>query len=294
MTYRRPPRPWVALALAVVIILAIVVTDQATSATKPPAKKATVVFGKAQAEAHKAAVTKPPIVPFIRTLSVGMKGCKCPTVFQLQRALKAAHVRPAKVKSTGYYGVQTGKEVAAFQRAHHIKPVTGRYGVKTHKALTKYYDKQGRQRLIAVAQSRKLSARLAAFVTVTTHARVVGGNTLTYSQSGSRGYLPAYPRLPPATDCSGYVTWVFHSVGLSDPNGFGYSPVGWTGTLAKHGVVVSASKVRIGDLVFYGGGYPFGHVTVYVGHGMVSSHGSRGIKLVPITYRPVSQVRRYF
>jgi cell wall-associated NlpC family hydrolase len=210
----------------------------------------------------------------------------------MQRALKAAKFRSGK--ATGYFGKPTAIEVARFQRSVGIRPATGRYGLRTHRALSKYYDAQGRARLIQVAKARKLAARELAVKTVTTHAFVVGGNTLVYSESASRGFLPAYPRLPPATDCAGYVTWVYKSIGLTDPNGLNYNPVGWTGTLGRHGVIEPASRARVGDLVFYGGGYPFGHVAIYIGNGRVSSHGETGIHDEPITYRPVSQVRRYF
>jgi peptidoglycan hydrolase-like protein with peptidoglycan-binding domain len=251
--------------------------------------------GTKQAAAHTAAVSAPPIVPFIRTLTPHMKGCECPTVFQLQRALKTAGVRPKTQKATGYYGDLTKQQVAAFQRKHGIA-VSGIYGSKTHHALAKYYDKAGRQRLIAVAHSRRIVAITTAITTVTRHAALVGGSTLAYSQSSSRAILPKYPGVPPATDCSGYVTWVYQSVGLPDPSALGFDPVGWTGTLAKHGVVVSATNARIGDLAFYGGGYPFGHVAVvvHVHPTEVSSHGEPGIHLLPITYRPLSQLRRYF
>lgn len=292
------------LLLAVLVALSIGAiartssTPNAGAATTPPKTAATAANGAKQAAHHKAEVTSAPIVPFIQTLRVGQKGCECPTVFQLQRALKAAGVRPSSQRATGYYGKLTGQQVAAFQRKAKITP-SGIYGSKTHHALARYYDKTGRQRLLQVQHSRRIVAITNAIVTVTTHAYNVGGETLAYSESSStRGILSKYPGLPPATDCAGYVTWVYKSIGLPDPNdhGYNFNPVGWTGTLGDRGTVVSATNARIGDLAYYGGGYPFGHVAivVHLHPTLVSSHGERGIHILPLTYRPLSQVRRYF
>lgn len=280
--------PWAVLVgLLVALALVLNVGVFAYSATTNPGKK--------QAATHQAMVTTAPLVPFIQTLHVKMKGCECPTVFQLQRALKAAGFRPKSQPATGYFGTILVTQVKAFQRAHHIS-ATGVYGKATHHALSPFYDKAGRARLIQVQASRRIVAITHAIVVVTAHARLVGGNTLTYSQSSSRNNLPSYPGVPPATDCSGYVTWVYQSVGLPDPSGWAFHPAGWTGSLAQHGVVVSAAYARIGDLVFYGGGFPFGHVAIvyHLHPTMVSSHGEAGIHLLPITYRNVAQVRRYF
>lgn len=289
---RRPDR-YTLLILAIALACfaaAYVAAGDAHGSKVPPATAASAAFGKAQAKTHTAAISTPPLVVFIHPLEVGKTG---PTVFQMQRALKRAGFR--KGKATGYYGKPTAHQVAAFQRSVHIKPVSGRYGLRTHKALSKYYDRPGRARLIEVAHARRVAAITSAIVVVTAHAWTERGS-MAYSQSGTRQNLPSYPGVPSATDCSGYVTWVFHSVGLSDPNGFNFRPVGWTGTLGQHGVVVAATKARIGDLALYGGGYPFGHVAivVHVHPTLVSSHGSPGIHVEPLNYRPLSQLRRYF
>lgn len=201
-----------------------------------------------------------------------------------------------KMKATGFYGKPTAHQVARFQKKVHIKPASGRYGLKTHRALSKYYDKTGRARLQAVAHTRKIVAITVAMVRITAHAWIERG-LMDYSQSATRSNLPAYPGVPRATDCSGYVTWVYHSAGQPDPSGFLYRWIGWTGTLAKHGVRVSANgALRVGDLIFYGGGYPYGHVAIVIDavKRLVSSHGSPGIGVYPFNYRPVSAVRRYF
>jgi len=273
---------------------ALVIQSASDSATTPPAKQASTDFGKAQAATHPAGVTRHPIVPFIRPLSLGMKGCPCPAVFQMQLALKHAHFRDNR--ATGFYGKITAHQVANFQRKVKIKPASGRYGLRTHHALSKYYSQISINRLQQVAHTRRILVITTAMIKIAAHAWAERG-IMRYSQSYTRSLLPAYPGVPRATDCSGYVTWVYHSAGRPDPSGFQYRVIGWTGTLAKHGVRVSANgALHVGDLVFYGGGFPYGHVAIVVDafRRLVSSHGSPGIKVVPFNYRPVSAIRRYF
>lgn len=259
-------------------------------ASKVPPSQISAMYGKKQAQVHLAAVKVPPIVQFIRALNVGDSG---PFVFQLQRALKKAHFR--KGRSTGFYGKGTAHQVARFQRSVHIRP-SGRYGKPTHFKLSKYYDAEGRGRLLSVAHTRLIIERTSKIVTATAWAwkhRM----SMAYSQSGSRAFLPLLPGFPRATDCSGYFTWVFKASGLTDPNGFAYRIVGYTGTLAQHGIRISANgALHVGDAVFYGGGYPYGHVAIVVDaiRRLVSSHGSPGIHVEAFNYRPVSTIRRYF
>ena len=63
----------------------------------------------------------------------------------------------------------------------------------------------------------------------------------------------------------------------------GYNGFGYTGTLINHGTRVSASNLRLGDLVFYGR-YGITHVAIYVGFGRVVSHGSESGPLLLSTY----------
>lgn len=288
------------LAAVVLLIGATAYWAQTSDSAKvPPTTAASAANGAKQAATHSAAVTTPPLVPFIRTLSFSKasnKACPCPAVFQMQRALKAAKVRPAKTRSTGVFGKLTRDQIKAFQRKHKISP-SGIYGSKTHHALSKFYDLAGRQRLQALAHDRKIAAITSAFRVVGAHFLLVGGNTLAYSESASRGDLGKYPLLPPATDCSGFVTAMFKAVGLPDPNGLNFRPVGWTGTLGLHGVrVANWAKLRIGDLVLYGGGYPYGHVAIVIdaARRLVLSHGSTGVRKLAFNYRRVAAIRRYY
>lgn len=75
------------------------------------------------------------------------------------------------------------------------------------------------------------------------------------------------------SDCSQWVTSIYHSAGLKDPNGTSYTG-GYTGTLGAHGRRISRDQLQPGDLVLYGTGN-FHHVEMYVGPGNVTiGHGS--------------------
>lgn len=264
------------------------------AASGSAASIASADYGRKQAAVHLALVRHAPIVPFIRTLEQGARG---ETVKQLQRALVRARVRPARARASGVFGAPLAVEIRAFQIRTHIKPLTGIYGPKTHHQLQPYYDLAGRRALQALAHARTQQGHFNAIA----HAAAVAWKhrtSMAYSQSFTRAFLPALPDFPRATDCSGYATWLFKVAHLPDPSGFDYRIVGYTGTLAQHGTRISAlAHLHVGDLVFYGGGYPYGHVAIVVVAGftsLVSSHGSPGIKVVSFRYRPVSAVRRYF
>lgn len=109
---------------------------------------------------------------------------------------------------------------------------------------------------------------------------------------GRKGQYPNY------ADCSSLATWCYWDAvidyGCRDfVNGAGWQ-AGFTGTMVRHGKRIPRPR-NVGDLVFYGGSLSLpSHVAIYVGRGLVVSHGSeRGPLLVPWNYRPVMQVRRY-
>lgn len=75
------------------------------------------------------------------------------------------------------------------------------------------------------------------------------------------------------SDCSSWFTSVYHSCGLSDPNGQQYT-AGYTGTLVANGRQVDRSDLHPGDAVIYGSGTGH-HVEMYVGPGdRTIGHGS--------------------
>lgn len=114
-----------------------------------------------------------------------------------------------------------------------------------------------------------------------------------------RAYRGEYPT---QADCSAFATWCLWDATLryrlpDFVNGEAWTG-GYTGTQQDHGKRVPARTRSMlpGDLVFYGdqGGGVAEHVAVYVGNGLVVSHGSEGGPyLLAWNYRPVNEVRRY-
>lgn len=99
--------------------------------------------------------------------------------------------------------------------------------------------------------------------------------------------------LPFYGDCSSTATWLLwlvlahHFAITSDHvNGTGWRS-GFTGTLSRHGKpVVHDRNLQVGDLIFYGHGWPYEHVTVSIGGHRCFSHGSEGGPyLLDIDYR---------
>lgn len=109
-----------------------------------------------------------------------------------------------------------------------------------------------------------------------------------------KGQFPIY------ADCSAFATWCLwnglNHFGVRDTvNGEHWSG-GYTGTMLDHGkrVVHSTNWLR-GDLFIYGNGAPGEHVALYLGGGMVASHGSEaGPFKLRWNYRSdLMEVRRY-
>jgi len=126
------------------------------------------------------------------------------------------------------------------------------------------------------------------------------GKYITYSQSPSRWSgiqkrVCPYQGVPPVTDCSAFVTWLFWSAfgnGRDFINNQGWK-AGYTGTMGNNGVSVSLAQARPGDIVLYGS-HPYHHATLYVGNNKVVSFGANGpAKLLPINYRGDYHIRSY-
>lgn len=253
------------------------------------------VYGDLQAAAHTNASSG--IVPFFGPFKKGQCG---PAIRLMEGALRRLPKPVRTAKAANCFGKATKAEVITFQKRLHYKP-TGVYNLVTHKQLVKRggYNNEARRDLIYIATTRLKANERHNVLVITAHAVLVGAH-IPYTQGSERTVFPAWPRIPPATDCSGFVTWVLYQAG--DGAAVGYfgpgSPVGWTGTLDHQGVVVPPNKpLQVGDLVFYPSqtapGPPWGHVAIYIGHGMVASHGGPGIHILPYNYRAVGQVRRY-
>lgn len=119
-----------------------------------------------------------------------------------------------------------------------------------------------RERLVAAA---KEAARRSANGTRHSFYSQAGAWTVGYGITGEpHGYR---------SDCSQWVTSIYHSCGLPDPNHLNYSG-GYTGTLGAHGKAITRSQLKPGDVVLYGH-WPHHHVEMYVGLGdRTIGHGS--------------------
>lgn len=99
-----------------------------------------------------------------------------------------------------------------------------------------------------------------------------------YAQVRPMDHLNKQQVLPWYTDCSEFVTTIYHWAKAPDPNGFGYNGYGFTGSMLDHGVSIPLAQVKAGDVVIWG--YAPGHHTaVFVeagvhGDPLIVSHGS--------------------
>eukprot|EP00331_Platyophrya_macrostoma_P025780 CAMPEP_0176443066 /NCGR_PEP_ID=MMETSP0127-20121128/22198_1 /TAXON_ID=938130 /ORGANISM="Platyophrya macrostoma, Strain WH" /LENGTH=261 /DNA_ID=CAMNT_0017828217 /DNA_START=26 /DNA_END=811 /DNA_ORIENTATION=+ len=103
------------------------------------------------------------------------------------------------------------------------------------------------------------------------------------------------PSAPPYSDCSSTVTWIYWTLFGNGPDFMNQEAwkAGYTGTLDQNGrnVTISTAHLAIGDLCFY---YtPMHHVAMYVGGGMVVSHGMDPVGYYPYNYAPIDFCRRY-
>jgi cell wall-associated NlpC family hydrolase len=128
---------------------------------------------------------------------------------------------------------------------------------------------------------------------------------ITYDEGGARWSgidrddVAARGQVPRYADCSSFATWCYWN-GLVVRLGYHSDIVngerwqaGYTGTMAEHGERVG--ELIAGDAVLYGSGWPYEHVALYTGGGLVISNGSEpGPLLLPVHYRPdVGEYRRY-
>ncbi len=123
-----------------------------------------------------------------------------------------------------------------------------------------------------------------------------------YTQTSHRsdfltGLGPPYPK---GGDCSGSVAALYRlSFGSSIQTG-SYSPWDWTGSMQDRGRIVwragqSLTRLRPGDLVFYGYGSPFHHVAMVIAPGRVYSFGQQGCPCNNSTlYRDDARIARRY
>jgi cell wall-associated NlpC family hydrolase len=154
--------------------------------------------------------------------------------------------------------------------------------------LSRAHQRRVRNRVVEAAE---LALRHRVVVHYTQGARRWEG--IARKLHAHRGQYPHY------ADCSAFATWCLWNglhvlYGVRDVVNHAGWKGGFTGTMLNGGVRVHGRR-RVGDLILYGGGPNAEHVAVYVGGGMVISHGSEGgpYKL-PVNYRSdVRETRRY-
>ena len=210
--------------------------------------------------------TRRRVVQFKRTLKYGARG---PDVVAVKRALRKAKCYTIK-PATAQLGPHAVKGIKKFQRQHRLT-ADGIYGVRTHRALMKYFDQYG-----ALLMSR---APDPATMTISIRQRILAEALYLYNNRLRIHYAQIRPMrslnkghsLGQTMDCSEMATVVYKRAGASDPNRMFFNGTGNTTTLMRHGRNVALSQAKIGDLVLYRG-----HVAVYAGHGRVVSHGSEG------------------
>lgn len=100
---------------------------------------------------------------------------------------------------------------------------------------------------------------------IVSHAKWAAANepSIHYAQYRPMDHLNKVRALPWTTDCSEFVTTIYHWSGAPDPNGMGYNGYGYTGTLLERGTPVAIYQVRRGDLVIWGA-FPGHHTAVFV------------------------------
>jgi hypothetical protein len=218
------------------------------------------------------------VVPFVRTLKRGMKG---KDVLAVKRSLsRAGYLKWTKF--TPLFGPIMFRQLKKFQKAKGLR-ADGVYGPKTHAALARYFDSFSIHLLLSIPKKKTKRDVIVATAILGYNKR----SLINYTQSslrmdGVKHHIHP-PQVPHWEDCSSFATWCYWVAGASDPNGLGYSGLGFTGTLATQGRRVSTPKP--GDLGLYGF-FPYHHVVVYIGNGRCISHGSSvGPLLLNVFYR---------
>lgn len=115
-------------------------------------------------------------------------------------------------------------------------------------------------------------------------AQIVAGARWGIANEAQIHYVQARPidglhharQLPLRTDCSGFATLCYAWAGAPDPNGLGYSGLGYTGTMLRRMTAIPLAAVQPGDLVVWGPP-PGHHVAIVLETGgadpLLCSHG---------------------
>jgi hypothetical protein len=257
-----------------------------------------------------------PDVPHAREITRGMHG---DDVLGVKRALSRAGYL-CWGTFTNVWGPGVIAAAITFQNEHGVPPGPGTYGPITHAALVNSHRKDSTTEWAydarAISLIMKFVDELAHKPDTGIRGLIVAEATRLYSlrdridYSESRAFPLLRPQdVPGHLDCSGFVT-VCHFVGRApDPNGFGYTGQGYTGSLMNTGARCSQADLEPGDAIFYGHTepehasriFPAGsptHVALYDGNGGVYSQGGpyrtdRMRHHDTVNYRDVNHYRHY-
>lgn len=238
--------------------------------------------------------TKHPTVPLARPIILNTKG---DDVLAAKRSLsRAGYIQWGKFTDVaGKYFFQSLHE---FQKDHGLSPAG--YGVRTHNALLATHKKGSKTEWAYDSYSVHLMQHEYTLLHVSPETRIRNAilqaarniyahrYSVAYSQARPYALYSMGGRIPSHLDCSGYVSVCYHAAHAKNPNvyyGVGRAPwdgEGYTGTLLAGGVQTTLSRLKPGDLIFYGyttrptPAFPYGsptHVALYDGAGGVYSNG---------------------
>lgn len=154
--------------------------------------------------------------------------------------------------------------------------------------------------LTAAERTEARNIALDAFKLMWQHSPVVHYTQTSLRWQGIHNGLKAFRgQYPTYADCSSAYTWCLwnafdHFNHPDTVNGLGWGG-GYTGTLLSHGDHVALNALLPGDAILYGTGWPGHHVAMYIGGGLVYSHGSEaGPFRISMYYRrDIMGARRY-
>lgn len=231
-----------------------------------------------------------PSVPRCRPIRLGTKGID---VVAVKRAgIRAGlidgsvnHITPV----AGPFFIEFCKDLA---KAHGIKGVDG-YGPRLHQALRNTHKENSKEWAFDASAIKMMEASCES-LTEKPETKIRQAireaamywnrvrDQIAYSQTRPWPLIHP-PHIPRLLDCSGFVSICHYAAGADNPNNRQWDGQGYTGTLMGGGKKCSYSDLKVGDAIFYGytthpsPAFPYGsptHVSLYVGDGMIVSHGS--------------------
>jgi peptidoglycan hydrolase-like protein with peptidoglycan-binding domain len=230
-----------------------------------------------------------PVVPFTHPIQLGSVG---KDVIGAKRAIWHANGLHVPAGATRSFGPIAVKQLQTFQEKHGLQP-DGVLGPETLRKLGPFFDQYAFLLYEGYAPGADPHERMRRAIVAYALWGYNNRAAIGYSEYRPMTLLGDLEHLPVSEDCSTFATKAYKFAGAADPNGYrpGYPGAGNTSTMRAHGIVVPLGSERPGDLPQYRGP---DHVSTAVGSGRCVSHGSAiGPLLLPITYRPLYEIRSY-